>query len=327
MCDGEEEGDNTYMKILIYGAGVIGCELAHMLIKAGNEVTLLARGEWKKILEERGLVIRHAVQLYTTKDYPAVLGQLRSDDVFDLIFVVMQYSQLPAVLPVLAVNKTKHIVFIGNNMNAAETEAALIRNDAGRDVAFGFQGTGGRRENGKVVSVHAGVGMTIGCLHNQVEGKFRDLIRTAFSGVRYRLTWESDMDAWLKCHAALILPIAYVCYAVDCRLPRASKKLISDSIDATKEAFAMIKKLGYGIYPEGMDEYSQEKQGQWFLVLRFLAKTPLGRLAASDHCRHAVIEMQLLDESFEKLRKQSGTDMPAWDRLRAAGYPHEIDAE
>lgn len=32
------------MKILVYGAGVIGSYLTHMLCAAGNDVTLLARG-------------------------------------------------------------------------------------------------------------------------------------------------------------------------------------------------------------------------------------------------------------------------------------------
>ncbi|MCM1466500.1 MAG: NAD-binding protein [Bacteroidales bacterium] len=49
------------MKLLVYGAGVIGCELAHVLKRGGNDVTLLARGEWKDTLEKRGLVIRYVV--------------------------------------------------------------------------------------------------------------------------------------------------------------------------------------------------------------------------------------------------------------------------
>ena len=35
------------MKVLVYGSGVIGCYLAHVLCAAGNDVTLLARGQWK----------------------------------------------------------------------------------------------------------------------------------------------------------------------------------------------------------------------------------------------------------------------------------------
>ena len=37
------------MRILVYGAGVLGCELAHVLLQnKKNDVTLLARGEWKE---------------------------------------------------------------------------------------------------------------------------------------------------------------------------------------------------------------------------------------------------------------------------------------
>ncbi len=41
--------------MLVYGAGVIGCYLAHVLCAAGNEVTLLARGAWKDALEKTAL--------------------------------------------------------------------------------------------------------------------------------------------------------------------------------------------------------------------------------------------------------------------------------
>ncbi len=33
------------MKTLIYGAGTLGCLYAHRLFTAGNDVTILARGE------------------------------------------------------------------------------------------------------------------------------------------------------------------------------------------------------------------------------------------------------------------------------------------
>ena len=34
------------MKILVFGAGVLGCNLARNLFRAGRDVTLLARGSW-----------------------------------------------------------------------------------------------------------------------------------------------------------------------------------------------------------------------------------------------------------------------------------------
>lgn len=41
--------------MLVYGAGVIGCYLAHVLCAAGNEVTLLGRVAWKDALEKTAL--------------------------------------------------------------------------------------------------------------------------------------------------------------------------------------------------------------------------------------------------------------------------------
>lgn len=51
------------MRILVYGAGVQGCQLAHSLAQnKKNVVTLLARGEWKEVIDQKGLTIRHMLQ-------------------------------------------------------------------------------------------------------------------------------------------------------------------------------------------------------------------------------------------------------------------------
>ena len=90
------------MRILVYGAGVLGCELAHVLMQnKKNVVTLLARGEWKEMIDQKGLVIRHWVQRKTTTERIKTVDTLAPDDYYDLVFVVMQAGQLPDVLPVL----------------------------------------------------------------------------------------------------------------------------------------------------------------------------------------------------------------------------------
>ena len=43
------------MRILVFGAGVLGCNLARNLFRAGRDVTLLARGAWAKELQANGL--------------------------------------------------------------------------------------------------------------------------------------------------------------------------------------------------------------------------------------------------------------------------------
>ncbi|MCM1268711.1 MAG: NAD-binding protein [Bacteroidales bacterium] len=312
------------MKVLVYGVGVIGCELAHVLKKGGNDVTLLARGDWKDTLEKRGLVIRHYLQRKTTVDKVTVTGCLHPDDQYDIIFVVMQADQVPSVLSALAANVSRYVVFIGNNPWAEKTEN-MLRTDSPvkKEAAFGFMTSGGRRENGQVISIHVRAHLTVGARDGKLTRGFGKRLIKAFSGTGCRLTWENQMDAWLKCHMAEILPLGYVSYAVSCNLKNASKRQRRAMVDATAEGFSLLKALGYPIRP-AEDEplfMGGAKRMLWQAAMFVMCKTPLGRLAVTDHCAHAVSEMSMLDRAWEEMRAEN-TDlfvdvtMPIWDSLR-----------
>lgn len=47
------------MRVLVLGVGVLGSYLAHSLLKAGNDVTILARVKRYEQLSDNGLVIKH----------------------------------------------------------------------------------------------------------------------------------------------------------------------------------------------------------------------------------------------------------------------------
>ena len=49
------------MKFLVFGAGVLGCNLANNLFHAGKDVTLLARGKWAEEIRRNGLRIKSAL--------------------------------------------------------------------------------------------------------------------------------------------------------------------------------------------------------------------------------------------------------------------------
>ena len=56
-----------------------------------------------------------------------------------------------------------------------------------------------------------------------------------------------------------------------------------------------------------------------YTMMWIMAKTAIGRLAATDHCCHAVTEMEGLDRAWAELRaKQPEFPMPNWDALRSA---------
>ena len=63
------------MKILVYGAGVLGCNLARNLLRAGKDVTLLARGNWAAEIRRNGLRIKDKFSLRTSVSrIPVVLS-------------------------------------------------------------------------------------------------------------------------------------------------------------------------------------------------------------------------------------------------------------
>lgn len=307
------------MRILVYGAGVLGCELTHrLLLNKKNVVTLLARGEWKDRIDQQGLIIRHWAQCKTTVDRVQTIDALAPEDQYDLVFVVVQAGQLADVLPVIKQNKSDYFVFVGNDPQAKQVLEAVQR-PADR-VAFGFQSNGGRREHDRVVSIHAGIGMTVGGATSPLSGAFRQRLTAAFEGTKYKLTFYSDMDEWLKCHLALILPVCYVSYACGSDLHRATKQQRKEIIDAAYEGCQMLKAAGVPVNDAENTEYYRPgapDRPKMDAMIWTLCKTPLGRLCASDHARNAVAEMRYLDEAMEALRKKAGSEMPVWQKLRS----------
>lgn len=307
------------MRILVYGAGVLGCELTHRLLQnKKNVVTLLARGEWKECIDQKGLVIHHSAQHKTTVDRVQTIDTLAPGDIYDLVFVVVQAGQLAQVLPILKQNKSEYFIFVGNNPHAKQVLDVMQR-PADR-IGFGFQNTGGRREPNRVVSFHVGAGMTVGGATAPLSGVFRQRLKTAFDGVKYKLTFYGDMDEWLKCHLSLILPVCYVVYACNGDLHRATKQQRAAILDAAYEGCAMLKAAGIPVNDaESTAYYRPGTSGrrQMEAMLLAMAKTPLGRLCASDHAMNAVGEIHYLDEAFEALRKQANTAMPMWEKLRS----------
>lgn len=307
------------MRILVYGAGVQGCELAHRLAQnEKNTVTLLARGEWKERIDQKGLTIRHWAQLKTTVDRVPTIETLAPEESYDIVFVTVQAGQLPEILPVLKQNKSEFFVFVGNQPHARSVLQAMQR--PADKIAFGFQSSGGHRDVDKVVSAHVGVGMTIGGATAPLSGVFRYRVKTAFEGAKYKLTFVSDMDGWLKCHLALILPACYLCYVCSGNLSKATKEQRDLVLDAAWEACEMLKAAHIPVDDkENTDCYRAGTPGRRKMDAMVLAlcKTPLGRLCVSDHAMHAVAEMQYLDEAFEGLRTRTSVRMTAWDTLRS----------
>ena len=313
------------MKVLIYGSGVIGCYLAHVLCSAGNDVTLLARGRWKEQLRQSGLRICHHLQRKTTLDHPRVIGGIEEDDTYDAVFAVMPYNKMQAILESLAAIRSPIVVLVGNNMSPADMQREILDYSVcEKQVLFGFQATAGKRdhEKGMLICERAGIGaMDIGCLHGEAEPSTSSTLTALFGKTGYKLNWQSDMEAYLICHLAAVLPICYLAYACNGNLTGSTGKQRKLMRMASREAYAMLKAQGIPILPEGDDRYyAPGIKGTVMQLLYFgMAKwKTAGDLIACEHCRNAFEEMELLDEGFERvLARKPEFPMPNWHTLKA----------
>lgn len=325
-----------HMKILVYGAGVTGSFLCHALCDNGQDVELLARGNRKEILSEEGLVLHHYFGGAVTTDHPKLVDAVGNGH-YDVIFVAMPYRQMLEVTESVAKADADTVIFVGNNMHAKYIEKTVQElSPAKKNVLFGLQENGGERRGKLMISVCDGNGsMTIGPVKpdrtaaagNQdgtTEGaadyeKVRRMLEGMFVKTGYELNWVSDMDAWYKCHLAKILPQAYLTYALECNLYKASMKQIALSLDASYEAYRTLREMGYEILPEGSEHHYKKSPSRFFTVttkLFVMTRTQLGEMEISSYYKQAVREMEDLSMDFSKLLGIREDEMKAWKKLK-----------
>ena len=110
------------LKIMMFGAGVIGTTYSWKLSNAGHDVTLFVRAASRPKIEKDGIHIRcrdernKKSELIEFTYCPVVVDELRAQDNYDLIIVCVRAHQLDEVLPLLAAYSGKaDILFFGNN--------------------------------------------------------------------------------------------------------------------------------------------------------------------------------------------------------------------
>ena len=299
------------MKILVFGAGVLGCNLARNLFRAGKDVTLLARGQWAEEIKRNGLRIKDKFSPKVSVSRIPVMTELAPEDTYDVIFVVARYTQLETILDVLRANGTKNVVFVGNNVRAVETAAALPE----KNVLFAFASSAGHRERDRVASIDLKK-ITIGPLAGAPSQQ--PLIDQIFSGTKYKAAYEPNMGDYLLCHAAFVLPVAFACYKTDGDL----KKLKGDTaylsrlIDANIEGYRAIRNAGHEILPDADKEFEGTAYRKTCLrFFKLMCATSLGKICASDHAMNAVDEMGALNRDIRSFFDANGGVYPVWQAL------------
>ncbi|WP_259300637.1 TonB family protein [Bacteroides intestinalis] len=147
------------MKILIYGAGVVGCTYGWQLSKAGCDVAVLVRKEQKELVQKDGIrIICSDFREKTRKDTdiifkPTVIDELSSNNDFEYIIVSTNKLQLSTILPSLSKSAGKaNVVFFQNNWNVF-TEIDKYLKPEQYFFAFPFMVGGGKEDK----SIHCAI--------------------------------------------------------------------------------------------------------------------------------------------------------------------------
>ena len=301
------------MKILVYGAGVLGCNLARNLFRAGKDVTLLARGKWAEEIRKKGLRIKDKFPPHVSVSHIPVVTELAPNDRYDVIFVVLRYTQLDSALDTLRENQTKNIVFVGNNVRTGAIAASL----PGKNVLFAFALSAGHREPDRVVSIDLKK-ITIGQLPGAASNE--RLIGEIFGGTKYKVVYEPNMEDYLLCHAAFVMPVAFACYRTDGDLKKlkGNTAYLGRLIDANIEGYRAIRNAGHAILPKADADFESEKYRKTCLrFFKLMCATSLGKLCASDHAMNAIDEMSALNRDIKRFYDENGAVYPVWQELEA----------
>ncbi|GAA0977481.1 hypothetical protein GCM10009551_014190 [Nocardiopsis tropica] len=258
------------MKLLVYGAGVLGSLFAARLHEAGHDVALLARGERLAALR------RHGVQL-AEEDSPAVRRVPvpvveHPDGGYDLTAVLVRAHQVDAVLESLA-GLQGDVLFLHNWAGGPEPLGSVIGHER---VLLGF-GTDGGTMDGDVVRHRADsfitrrVAMPIGEPDGRTTPRLERIVRTfRTAGINARA--EPRMDAWLKTHAAFAMPLEQAVYAAG------GPVALADDPDAVRGMLRLIRQnlaaMPTPPVPRGFAALRTLPEGLLLAVLRRFLRSP-----------------------------------------------------
>lgn len=301
------------MKFLVFGAGVLGCNLANNLFRAGKDVTLLARGPWAEEILQNGLRIKNTLSCRTAVSRIPVAAELSQEDAYDVIFVAVRYTQIGTIIETLRASRAKTIIFVGNNVRASETAALLPE----KNVLFAFTSAAGHRESKYVDSVDLRK-ITVGPLRDAPSQE--ELVQKIFSGRKYKVAYEPNMEDYLLCHAAFVLPAVFACYKTDDNLKELKKDnaYLNRLIDANIEGYRAIQNAGHEIRPDADKEFEGAAYRKTcFRFFKLMCATVLGKICASDHAMNAVDEMSALNRDMKAFFDANGAEYPVWQALEA----------
>ena len=291
------------MRILIYGAGVIGSLYAVLFAETGYDTSIYARGKRLEFLKKNGLLYKKNQNIRRAE--ATILGELSDNDAYDFILLTVRENQLYEALAELKNNKSNIIVTMVNSLDSYKKWEDIV--GKGR-ILPAFPGAGGSINNNGILDAALTPRMIQPTTFAEISGnksektkQFSKILRHAH--IPYQKV--TDMHLWQLCHLAMVVPIADAYYESD-NPEKVEKewKIMRKTAERLKRNFNFLRKQKGKLSPWKMNIFR-------FLPLPFLAIMLVVTFGSSfgdkfmyQHAMKAPDEMRELHKQFYAYMKK-----------------------
>lgn len=225
------------MNIILIGAGRIGSVLAFHFARAGHDVTVVARGKRLDALRREGAI----VNVDDRRAPVSVLAELDPATPYDLAVATLPEHQIGDVLPSLAASQAKTILLMFNTFEGTARYRSVI---GAERFAFGFPNMTAALVDQRLRYRVDGSGMVTTLSTTTLATLFRD------AGLPSE--WEEDMDAFLRSHVALAVPLFLSGLLTWDRKSELSWREARQLDRAWTEAFDLVLRMGHTLRPRAV---------------------------------------------------------------------------
>ncbi len=248
------------LRIAILGVGKIGSAFAFQLARVGeHDVTVIARPDSLRLAQLQG-----DQAIIDTKGERAsvwVAGTLDEETPYDLVIVTLLAHQTEPLLPALRRSAARCIQFMFNTFQPERLSAAI----GSERCAFGMPFVQATLDgDGRLkAAIGAGGQRTI-----MSEQRWVDVFNAA--GLPAAL--EPEMPLWLRCHVPLCVAFESVSVAGERRGGGASWGEALVLARGVHASFALIRSLGYDVYPRAKKRIDGSPTWVVAMVLWFMSR-------------------------------------------------------
>ena len=296
------------MRILIYGAGIIGSLYAAYLREAGYSVSILARGKRLSDLKQNGL--RYYVCGKVRHADITIIETLVPNDCYDYIFLTVRENQLHVALAQLHENISPTVVTMVNTIQPYDELDKLCGKGK---LLPAFPGAGGGFSDG---ILDAGFMPYIiqPTTFGEINGAYSERIKTLkkiFIKARIPHHIVKDMHMWQICHLAMVVPLADA-YYITAKPQEAGKdkNAMRQTAYQLHKNFMYLHPYGKSISPPKLNLFRVCPVSVLSKVLPIVFRSNFGNRFMFQHAMKAKEEMNALHDKFYCYLEESRNTFP-----------------